>query len=543
MSTLSRQKELGAFYTADAAVHFLVRWACPQPGLAVMDPSCGDGRFLVGAAACGAQRLIGCDLDPSATAVTRARLSRLPPVSFVHQCDFFSLDPAVTGQVDAVVGNPPFIRYQRFRGETRARALASARRLGVELTRLASSWAPFLLHSVHFVAPGGRLAMVVPAEAVQTQYGWPTVQAIAAHFSRVRLVTFERNWFDGAQTEACLLLAEGRGGAAREVEMVLLGGVEDLAAERLGMDAATNGGVLRLEGHSRYAEVFLSPAEREAFTEVCEGAGVRTIGMLGVLANGYVSGANGFFHRTAEAAAAAGLPADWLVPTARNSRSLLGLEFTAADVAVLESRHQAHHLVIPRDDLFSSNRAALAQFVAEGVAAGVHRRYKCRTRQPWWRVPGLIRADLLLSYMIGERPRAAVNRCEAFYTNALHGLRTAPGIAAEQVALAFHSTLTLLSIELEGRSYGGGILKLEPTEMQRVVIPWVGTRADLSELARGVDVLLRAGRYRDAVAMVDDVYLRSGLGLDVATLALLESGCERLRRRRLERSRRRGGES
>jgi len=74
---------------------------------------------------------------------------------------------------DAVVGNPPFIRYQRFSGAARRRALERCRDHGVKLPELCSSWAPFVVHSAAMVKPSGRLAMVVPMEIAHAAYARP----------------------------------------------------------------------------------------------------------------------------------------------------------------------------------------------------------------------------------------------------------------------------------------------------------------------------------------------------------------------------------
>ena len=59
------------------------------------------------------------------------------------------------------------------------------------------------------------MGMVVPAELAQTGYGIETLRALCANFARVRLITFRHNWFDDAQQETFLLLAEGPAAAAR----------------------------------------------------------------------------------------------------------------------------------------------------------------------------------------------------------------------------------------------------------------------------------------------------------------------------------------
>ena len=42
----ARQKEAGAYFTPLAAVSALVKWAARQPTDRLLDPSCGDGRFI-----------------------------------------------------------------------------------------------------------------------------------------------------------------------------------------------------------------------------------------------------------------------------------------------------------------------------------------------------------------------------------------------------------------------------------------------------------------------------------------------------------------
>ena len=539
-SERARRKSLGAYYTAAPVVEFIVEWGLTQGGGVVMDPSCGDGRFLSAAACRGAQRLIGCDLDPGALQAARMRLAGTAAPACWHGGDFFLMSPERIGPVDLIVGNPPFIRYQRFSGESRCQALASALRVGARLSRLAASWAPFLLHAMQFLRPGGAMGMVVPAELAQTTYGTETLRALCGGFGRIRLITFRRNWFEDAQQETFLLLAEGRGGSCGAAELVPLARIDDLVGLT---DRAVSNASFRLgpEGHGRVGLAFVEPDCRELVQALGDRADVVTLCDLGDVANGYVSGANDFFHCTAADGARRGLPADWLLRVARNSRSLRGLAFVRGDIEHGECGGVAHHLVVPReDDLFCADHGALEAFKREGERLGIADRYKCRVREPWWRVPGLIQAQLLLPYMIGSEPHAAVNRCHALYPNSLHGLRLANPAIAERVALALLSNLSLLSMELEGRSYGGGVLKLEPTEMQRVqlVVPSCPTQA-LVEAFHQADQALRDGDFAAAVRVADELILERQLGLSVAELDVLGRGRAALVERRLSRSRHR----
>jgi predicted RNA methylase len=534
----AERKALGAFYTDESVARFLVRWGLREPRRAVMDPSCGDGRFLSLAGEMGAERLVGCDVSAEAVEATRRRLGAKSAGELITS-DFFALDPRNLGSVDLIVGNPPFIRYQRFNGESRRRALESALRVGVRLTRLTSSWAPFLLHAMQFLRRGGDLAMVVPAEIVQTHYGLHTLRGLLSCFGAVTLIAFERNFFEDAQEEACLLLAQGRGGSCRHVNLLPLTSVDELSS--LSASGLPTGGAIEvpLEQGSlaRFAEAHLTPEERRAWAQARRHARVRSIASLATVTNGYVTGDNEFFHRCRADAAAAGYPSTWLLPVARSSRSLRGLEYTRGDVARLEEHGVAHHLVVPRDDLFlAADPGALERFQRDGERRGTPGRFKCRTREPWWRVPVLQRADVLVAYMSGARPRAAVNRAGAFFTNSIHGLRIRDGASPVLLALALHSSLSLLSLEIEGRSYGGGILKIEPRELDRVLVPCPDlSAARLRALAEEVDRVLRGGRWDEARQTVDGTLLREGLGLSERWVGLLQRARQRLVDRRMGR--------
>jgi SAM-dependent methyltransferase len=539
---IAARKALGAFYTDETVVRFLVSWGMKTVSHRVMDPACGDGRFLEAAVRLGARRVVACDVDPRALDAARERLRGAGSRAEFLNADFFAVDPGSLAPVDLIVGNPPFIRYQRFSGCSRRRALDSARRVGAKLTRLTSSWAPFLLHAMQFLRPGGRLAMVVPAEIAQTQYGLSTLTALASRFGSLTLLTFEENLFADAQEETFLALASDYGNATSEARLATLRNREALPALLAGGEEAAEGGAFELCGKGggamRLAEAFLSPAERRAFVRAKNHPLVRPLGSLGVLANGYVTGDNAFFHRTRVQAEQDGYPPDWLRPVARQSRSLRGLFFTEADIEALEAGNEAHHLLVPRDDRFGTGARPLERLLVEGEARGVPARFKCRMRHPWWRVPGLVRPDVLLTYMAGARPRAAVNAAGAFYTNTLHGLRLRAGVSPEQVALAFHSSLTLLFLEIEGRSYGGGILKLEPTEMQRVRLAWpdLGKRK-LGRLVVEVEDLLRSGAYERAVGVIDRALLIDELGFSQEFVRHLRSARRRLAGRRAGRVR------
>jgi hypothetical protein len=111
--SLSR-KSAGAYYTPDAVAVSLSRWAVRSEHDCMLDPACGDGRFIA-----RHPNSVGVDQDLNAAREAAQRA----PAARVHHADFFEWAGETADRFECVVGNPPFIRYQRFKGVSRQRAL------------------------------------------------------------------------------------------------------------------------------------------------------------------------------------------------------------------------------------------------------------------------------------------------------------------------------------------------------------------------------------------------------------------------------------
>ena len=206
---ISRQKTFGQFFTPEFVASALVNWAVRKAQDRLLDPSCGDGQFL----ACH-RRAVGIELDPEHAAKARQRA----PGALIHLDDFFLWAERTTERFDAAAGNPPFIRYQRFTGEARERALGLAARLGARFNGLSSSWAPFLVVTASLLRPQGRMAFVVPAEISHSTYARPLLEYLCQNFDRVGVVALREKLFPEISEDAWLLYCDGFGGCTTEIE-------------------------------------------------------------------------------------------------------------------------------------------------------------------------------------------------------------------------------------------------------------------------------------------------------------------------------------
>lgn len=544
LSGLSRcdAKQNGAYYTDDAVAEFLVRWALPQATGKVLDPSFGGGVFLRAASDMGRGRreIFGVELDDTTHATVDADLNGKPGISASRliRADFFEVDPAQLPAMDAVVGNPPFVRYQRFTGAAREIALLRAKQAGVTLPKSTSSWAPFLIHAVQFIKEGGRLGMVLPMELGYASYAKPVLAHLAKNFRRLQILAFRKALFPSISEDVVVVLATDKGPSTGSMAAASLHDLED-AKSLLDFDADEDGvdiaGFLR--GHRRLAEFFLPETTRELYAHV-EAAGLacrlRKLADVGI---GYVSGNNHFFHPDRTTQTAWKIPQRYLKRAVFNGSAFTGLEFTEADWEKTCAQKAAGHLLaLPEDE--NALPSGVRSYLESGRSIGVDKAYKCAARRAWHVVPQVYQAEGFLTYMSGMQTRLVANAAYAVAPNTLHLVRLHRDatMGIYEIAARWHTSLTQLSAEIEGHALGGGMLKLEPREAGRVLIPEGHAPTVLTEdTAREFDALLRQGKISCVRDLADRIFLRDELGLSATDAKRLAEGALSLRNRRISR--------
>lgn len=532
------KKSHGAFYTPSPVADFLTRWALRTPADVVLDPSAGDGVFLFAAAkrlktlgATGSEQVIGVELREDTAAATLDEADVRGIRIALRAADFFTVKPDDIGPADAVVGNPPFIRYQRFSGELRDRALLCAREAGVHLSALTSSWAPFLVHASRFIRAGGRLGVVAPAELAHAAYAQPLIKHFCDSFRQVSLVTFDKRLFPDLGEDTVLLMCDGRGEPFQSFTLTRLAGMASLGAPVEAKSSIVMDVPAVSTGAIRMLQYLLPPAARQLYERLESHANVARLRQIADVGIGYVTGANDFFHVSAEETSRLQVARRFLKPAVRRGADFKGLQFTRADWQ--SGRRAGQKNALLRLKAQSELSEPLEKYLRKGRRDGVAATYKCRTRKPWYAVPHVYVGDAFLTYMSGDEPRLVVNDAGVVAPNTLHvvKMRKTSPLSAWDLAAAWQSSVVKLSCELSGHSLGGGMLKLEPSEAQNVLIPMV-TFEDA--MVRKLDRLGRDGKWTQVVREVD-ARVGSELGLTPMDFQSLREAIVFLRNRRTRR--------
>ena len=477
----SLQRSLGAYYTPDDASALMVQWALRAPTDVLLEPSVGDGQFAVAAQQLATSRgweeldLHACELDPS----TASRIVERGAVKSdrLHVGDFL----AVKGlpMVDAVVGNPPFVRLRELVPTLRRNAHhAAAATLGQDMDQAGSVWMPFVSTATSYLKDGGRLALVLPLDFTYVRYARPLWEFLGRSFGEIKVIRFRERVFKDILQNVLILLADQKGETTRKVEVIAHESASRTTAGTLGEGASIAIDDI-VEGRRVFQEALLPSVTRDVLSQLTKNVGAAAYRAKFNI--GYVSGNKRFFHPDADTVRSFRLSSESLVPTIASSRQM------SRSALRTSSMIPDTKLWLPNEKLTRADRA----YVAQGEANGVDAAYKCRTRKPWYRVPGVKVPDVILN-TFGDRPRLHLNDGGWAISNSALGGFLRQNESRWSFVSSWYSPITLLSAELEVHSLGGGVMVAVPREADAIKI-----------LDQGVTIPLDAERLDAALASGD----------------------------------------
>lgn len=529
------QKLRGGYYTPDDLAAFLCDWVMEIGPKRILEPSCGDGVFL------GALRQVGVPEDLAITAIeldddeaekAKARAQELGLRSKIHSTDFLTWALEMTGKeegtFDAVVGNPPFVRYQYLPQPFQKKAEQVFRELDLPFTKHTNAWVPFILASMRMLRPGGRLAMVVPAEIIHVMHAQSLRSYLGKECSRLVIVDPEKLWFDGTLQGAVLLMAEKRTDESDKAQGLGIYEVRDREflrmrpAEVFATPQPINGKTVA----GKWTRALLDKETRDLFDELAAHQEVHRFSDVADVKVGIVTGANKFFLVADDVVAEHGLER-WAHPMFGRSEHCPGIIYD-------KKQHQANAKVgnptnflwFPDDEPLRYKKSR--GYIEAGEQDALHTRFKCRIRSPWFAVPSVYSTEIGMLKRSHDLPRLILNKVGAYTTDTAYRIRTLNGTSADKLVSCFINSLTALSAELEGRHYGGGVLELVPSEIGKLLLP---LPSNVKISIKDLDKRMRS----ESVQVVLETNSREvlgGLGLSKAKQDVVFNGWKRLRNRR-----------
>lgn len=319
-----------------------------------------------------------------------------------------------------------------------------------------------------------------------------------------------------------LVLADGRVPSLSasndcRIDMMVAETVQDVLGSPLTPGVRTRRRKTVQHDCEKWLKYFLSPSEIAFMRALRADAGVACLAEHAHIDIGVVTGDNSFFVLTQAEAESLGIE-EYTVPLIGRSQQLEGAVVSADDWGRLASQGSKVLLFHANGEQGRGLSRAARAYIASGEARGANKGYKCSIRSLWYSVPAIWSPDCLLFRQIHDFPRVVLNLVKAVSTDTIHRMRckTEP----ERLVPNLYTHLTAASAEIEGRSYGGGVLELEPTEAERLLVP---SQLHPAMPVWEIDRLVRAGKLDVVLRENDRLVLMAGLGLS-------RSDCQKLRR-------------
>jgi adenine-specific DNA-methyltransferase len=544
---VKRNKVLGKYYTPRELAQTLVGWAITRREANFLDPSFGGCSFLYAAIDrlqdLGTQRpgrfVFGVDLDESARNYIQPLLMAGASDSHFLTTDFLGLSPhdMPGAPFQAICGNPPFVRHHFISARKLHTAIEAMRRTGSEIPKISSYWAYFLMHSLQFLEKGGRMAMILPTSFLYSNYSRRIWVHLRDKFGSVTIILLNGLVFDGVQEAPVLLLADRFLSPHRSMKMAV---------------ASSNQSVRKLSDkrNIQFSELSVKSAPKEwirtlvardalrLYEELTSDARVLKLGDRADIRIGVVTGCNEFFVLSEAERRRVGLSFRFLRRAVTRGQYVKGLQFTRRDyLEVLRANGPSYLLYAPAtSDPLPQN---ISRYIKLGKKKGVDQGYHCSLRGKWFSLVDSLEADAFLNYMSSSVPHLVLNKAKVTCTNAIHRLRFSEKTEAEQaqcIAIACMCSLAQLSIEMVGRSYGGGVLKLEPSEAKGILLAVPPPSSRTSAAFRKIDSELRRGKRDVAVRLADKIVLEDFLQLDILDVRTLYNSWKSLADLRLQRA-------
>ncbi len=525
-------KLIGRYYTPLCVAQSLVNWAVTSKDSRILDPSFGGCSFFdasvsrlteFGEARPG-KHLYGVDIDPLARRYLTCALRNGGSAPHFLTADFLSTAPSdLSGPFDSVVGNPPYVRHHSLAAKPAKTFTVNGELL--ELSGLSNYWAYFVLHALQFVAPTGRLAFVLPGSFLFADYGAPVRTALARRFSNVYMIIVGEHLFPEAEEISVLILAHGLGKRNCNLRIGYVHTASELDRILADLDSVTTKITDTVQA---YSKAVLDSQALSTYRQLSSHPDVRPLGTLASVRIGVVTGCNDFFLRNKHQVAQLKLRPDQYVPALSRHAQIPGPRITAPAIRRLSQDDEPLWMLTLEED-GGDFSAILDAYLAAGAQAGISDRRKCRERDPWYSIRDCPIPDAFLPSMSFHRTYLVGNVARVTSTNTIHHIfweRSISHRRRQSLVGTSLSTLFALSSELNGRRYGGGLLKMEPSDANRIEC----LNLDLeSSVLRTISGHARAGRWLEAQELVDEQTLTKKLGLSDKDLAAMRTAVDLLR--------------
>lgn len=534
----TEQKLRGAYYTPQQLATDMVRLFETDDIKSVLEPSCGDGVFLD---ALSEARLLGkihsieaVEIEEDEVKKVRGRYDNAPQVRVFNE-DFFDFYKEKLGKktYDLVLGNPPYIRYQYLQEKQRECQAQILKSHGMKSNKLINAWVAFMVACIQLLSEKGKIAFVIPAEILQVAYAEDLRLYLADNLAKITLITFEQLVFPDIEQEVVVFIGEkgNEEKGIRIIEMKDLSGFDTL-------NLNSNGFQPMQHVREKWTKYFISKKEIELIQKLKSDNRFSEFSDYGLINIGITTGNNGYFSITEKKTKQYHLE-EATRPLIGRSSHAHGIYFTEQDWNQNKQvGKQARLVCFPENISYDNYPQSYKDYILEGEANNENVGYKCSIRDRWYIIPSVWVPDAFFLRRNNLYPKFVLNQCGAVSTDTMHRIKFNEGVDPENILLAYYNSVSFAFTEICGRSYGGGVLEILPTEVGKVLLPKI-EKIDADHREKLLSEIDRIVREDDDIEKALDIgdkeVLVGMLGFDQEICDQCRTIWKKMQRRRLGR--------
>jgi len=475
--------------TPQALAHAMIKALGRQKTDTWLEPCVGNGALLKALSQIGVEkkRITGLDVDARPRPNDRYG-------NVTRGTEFLRWSRNTELRFDKVVANPPYVALERLDAAIRQAAIDASLSESVRVTGNGNAWYAFLCASIRLLNTDGSLCFLLPAAWDYANYASSLREAISAYFSSVEIFRTTTPIFraEGVQEGAIVLLAKGRRAAtakhseARRVVRHVVSSLDELLA------ALESSPVESRASHpltSVSSPVVLKRTKSQPLSELIK------------INLGTVTGDSSYFLLSESRRRELRLPRSSVKPVLSKAKHLSSPKMTTVQWNLLKEGNERVWLFNP------SVRLTENRFVQSYLDFGLNGgcavdNHKISIRTPWFRCPDLGRCDAFLSGMSAAMPALTLSEMPGLTaTNTLYSVTFLGTNLRDAHRLNVAMSLLLPEVRAQmrayGRAYAAGLLKHEPSDLLKLMVPkigdlkvtWADYRAAFRALKEGDEVL------------------------------------------------------
>lgn len=475
INEVTKEKLRGGFYTPLPIARFIIDWALHDlDNASILEPSCGDGAFIQALKESDKRfkSFLGIELEPEeAEKAVKIGLSN----TNIRQEDFlkYYIQESQQKDFDVLVGNPPYIRYQFLDKEQKSYAKKILEHSNVKHSKLMNAWVTFVVGGINLLKSGGKVGLVLPAELLQVGYASQIREYLARELKDILIITFEELVFEEIQQEVVLLM--GTKNATSDKKSHTINHLELPNAKSLDLQKVISQDKRNkkriLDFTDKWTYYFLNKEHISLLSEAESIRGLKSIGELSDVQVGITTGANKFFTVSKDTVDKYDLH-DFAKPLVGRSVQVRGLVYDNTEFKWNKDSNNRSYILDFTDLNLSKAPKGVLNYLKEGEQDGIHEGYKCSIRDKWYQIPSIWSPDNFLLRRNNAYPKLVSNHIDAYSTDTMHRIKIDSKVDKDAFAVSFYNSVSFAFAEIFGRSYGGGVLEILPSEAEKILLPY-----------------------------------------------------------------------